>query len=190
MVAHIVQRVLSASAGLDTPAGWTKLNSDQTMGSPPGANSHRSAAFYKVADAGDVAASDFTWTFAGGTAGSSTGAIQAYYNIETATPVDASSTMQGTANTNSIDATAVTTNYTNDMIVAVYGEHTDFTFTPPGGCTERYDFAKGNQLSAMGCDMIQAAAGSTGVLTATLTGNDNRRTAKVIALRKNTVDCP
>ncbi|MGE4130778.1 MAG: hypothetical protein AB7F86_04025 [Bdellovibrionales bacterium] len=188
MVAHVAQRGGSSGTVLDTPTGWTKLASDELMGSGGGSNSQRSAFYYKVATAGDVAATDFTWSFSGAT--NSIGGIQAYNNADPLGPIDDSSTMSDTANIGTIDGTAVTTKYTGDMIVVMYAENGNLTFTPPGTFTERYDLANGTQISAMGADELQSAAGSTGTLTATLSGNDNRRTAKIVALRKDTLNCP
>lgn len=188
MVAHVAQRAGSTGTTLAVPSGWTKLDSDQMMGSAGGTNSQRSAAFYKVADAADVAGANFTWTFSGVT--DSVGGIIAYSNVEPSDPIDASSTMQGTSNINTIPATAVTTRYTNDMIVVMYAENGNGTYTPPASFNERFDFANGTQISAMGADLIQAAQGTTGTLTSTLSANGDRRTGKVIALKKNTLNCP
>lgn len=188
MVAHVLHRQGGTGTTLDTPAGWTKLDSDQMMGSAGGSNSQRSAAYYKVATAADVAAVDFTWTFSATT--NAIGGILAYRNVETADPVDDSSTMTATANINSIAANAVTVEYARDMIVALYGENGNLTYSPAAGFSERFDFANGTQISTMGSDQIQTALGSSGTITATLSGNGDRRTGKVVALRKNTLNCP
>ncbi len=187
LVAHVVMRATNTGSALPTPAGWTKIGTDLLMGTGGGANSQKGTAYYKVADAADIAAGSVSWDFA--SASEVAGGIHAYRNVDTAAPVDDSSEMSATTNANSIAATAISTTAARGMIVAFYAINQGYTLTPDTGYTIRHSDSHSNRVSSMGADLLQEASGSTGTVTAALSNNQNRRSARLMGLKQKTT-CP
>lgn len=187
LVAHLVMRATNTGSALPTPTGWTKLGSDLLMGSGGGSNSQKGVAYYKVADAGDIAAGNVTWDFASDSEVAA--GIHAYRNVDTSNPIDDNSQMSSTGNISTIPASSITTTTNRAMVVAFYGINQGYTLTPDTGYTQRHSDSHSNRVSSMGADWLQATAGATGAITADISNNQNRRSARVIGLRQKTT-CP
>jgi hypothetical protein len=161
------------------PPGWTlvrRIDNDNTVG----------LAIYRKIAANEGAS--YTWTLS--LSESVSGGIQAYAGVDTTTPIDVEAG-QPTPFGTSHSTPSVTTTGPNEMLVTSFMVNSTTTFTPPGGETERYDVASGDTTSE-GNDQPQAAAGATGIKTATA-GDVGVGAAHILALRPQaggrTVDC-
>jgi len=187
MIAHVVMRGTNTSLALPTPAGWTKLGTDLLLGSGDGTNSQKGTVYYKVAVAGDIASGSVSWNFA--SASEVAGGIQVYRNVDTSTPIDDNSEMASTANSSTIQAPAITTTANRAMVVAFYGINQAYTMTPDTGYTLRYSDQHTTRVASMGADSLQAASGSTGGVSATLSAAHTRRSGRLVGLRQKST-CP
>ncbi len=163
---------------LTAPPGWTlvrRIDNGTDVG----------LAIYRKIAANEGAS--YTWTLS--LSESVSGGIQAYAGVDTTTPIDVEAgqpTPFGTAHS----TPSVTTTGPNEVLVTSFMVNATSTFTPPGGETERYDVASGDTTSE-GNDQLQAAAGATGVKTATAFAA-GLGAAHILALRPQatkTVDC-
>ena len=163
-----------ASASITPPTGWTLVRRiDNTA---QGA-SNSMATYRRVASSSEPAS--YTWTVNG--VDYITGGIQAFYNIDTTNPIDIENG-QPTPSSLSHSTPSVTTTVPNAMIVTAHALENSTTWTSPSGMTEGYDVNFGTH-SIQGAYMLQAAAGATGVKTATAASNPDQGTAHILALR-------
>ena len=178
--------VLNGSAAVlnSEPSGWTLIASTSNDTNV----SLRS--YYRIATAADTSTSTYLWRFLGQT--TAEGAIIPYAGASTTNPIDASSENIGFGTL--ATTTTITTGGTNEKVVALFaidvGKSSEAgnyfsTSTTPYGMTKKYDLAHtpfGPSIAAM--EVTQAAAGSTGSASTTISGNKARNwAAHMIALR-------
>lgn len=155
----------------NTPSGWTQIQA---------ATSGRSlAAFYKVAEAGDVGAGTFTFSTTG--SGAKGGRIFRISGHATVSPIGASSI--GTqANSTTVSATAITPAADNSLIMILVGASSAGSGRTCSGYalatssptfTEHYeDQWDGNNNFISAASGTRSASTSTGTASATLDGSD------------------
>ena len=155
----------------DTPSGWAQIQA---------ATSGRSlAAFYKIAEAGDVGAGTFAFSTTG--SGAKGGRVYRISGHDTASPIGASSV--GTqANSTTVSTAAITPAAASSLIMILVGAssggaartcsgYTLATSSPT--FTEHYeDQWDGNNNFISAASGIRSAATSTGTASATLDGTD------------------
>lgn len=175
--------VSPSSMTIVAPAGWTLINRvDQAAGT-----SNSQAVYQRVATASEPAA--YTWGFSGGAITGTAGGVITYRGVDTVTPIDAfggNTTVSGTSHT----ANSINTTVDNTMIVSTHSFSSSETWTPPvapAGMTEQVDVASLATPNASGIslamnDVLQAATGATGNITATAAGNADTGVAQIIAL--------
>jgi hypothetical protein len=111
MIVNLAQGNNNSTA--PTATGWTLIDG-MSLG---GASSRYGAVLYKIATAADVSASNFVFTM-GASTNSASGAIVAFYNINTTTPFDVSSgTISVQASQTSVSASSKTTTTANTAIL-------------------------------------------------------------------------
>jgi hypothetical protein len=104
--------------------------------------------------------------------------VSDYYNVNKASPIDASSAIDSGATTKPSTA-SITTTSPGDMLVAFFQDANNVTWTAGSGMTKRFDY-DGNE----GQDAIQAAAGATGPKTVTNNDQFNGATAAILVALK------
>lgn len=175
MIAAIGMRPHTAT--LTVPSGWTLIR--RTDNTASGA-SNSLAVYRKVATASEPVS--YVWNPTGDT--HAVGGIQAFYNVDTANPIDVESG-QTTPFGLSHPAPSITTTVANAMIVTAHTFESATTWTPPAGMTEGYDIKYGGQ-SIEGNHVLQPTAGATGTKTATAAADSDDGVAHILALRPGT----
>jgi len=111
------------------PAGWTALDNGQAPN-----NAASLGVFYKLATSSEPANYAFTW----GAGEQAVGAIMRYSNIDTANPIDVTSGITATGNSNFPTSPDITTNSPNTTVVyayaadSKYGENFQGPYNPTG----------------------------------------------------------
>ena len=167
-----------ASATITAPAGWTLVRRVDNNGVGDGQNSL--AVYRKVA--GSSEPSSYSWDVAG--AFGAAGGIQAFFNVDTANPVNVENG-QATAASLSHATPSVTTTVGNTMLVTAHTYASATTWTPPTGMTEAVDTMAGGQALEASY-VLQPAATSTGAKTATANGvaaDEDLGATHILALR-------
>ncbi len=172
-----------STTGIAAPAGWTLINRvDQAA-----ATSNSQAVYYRIATSSEPAS--YTWTFSGGAISGTAGGIITYRGVDTASPIDASGG-NTTASSLSHQANSINTTVANTMVVSIHSFSSSEAWTPPvspAGMTEQVDITSAGTLPADGIslgmfDVIQATAGATGNITATVGANADTGVAQIVAL--------
>jgi len=171
--------VSANSPTITPPPGWTLVR--QTNNTATNANSL--VVYRKVATSTEPV--NYTWTFSASTG--SAGGIQTFFNVDTANPIDVENgqtTPSGTAHA----TPSVITTVANTMLVTSHTFSSSRTWTAPGGMTESFDVASIAPNNAAGQSIegnrqVQAAAGATGVKSATVGGNADVGVTHILALR-------
>jgi hypothetical protein len=167
---------------ITAPPGWTlvrRINNGVGIG----------LAVYRKVAANEGAS--YTWT--DNLAQEMSGGIQVYTGVDTTTPIDVEAG-QPTPDATVLSTPSITTTGANEMLVTSFAILQPTTFTPPAGETQRYQVLStggGDTTTSEGNDQLQAAAGATGVKTAT-TADNGLGAAHILALRPQagrTVDC-
>lgn len=146
---------------VSAPAGWTTVATG--IGTGTGVNA---GCFWKKADSSDVAASNFTFTYASNSL-IGTGEIHRINGQHLTTPVNASAS----ASTTVIDPVvpAVTTTATNCLVFALVGHSHALaqSHAPPASHVEQTEFSDTNvtQIASTTYTRVFAAAASTGTAT-------------------------
>jgi hypothetical protein len=173
--------VRPSSATIIAPAGWTlvrRINNAST-------NANALAVYRKVAS--DQEPGSYAWALSG--ASYAVGGIQAFFNVDTANPIDVEMG-QATASGLGHPAPSVTTTVAPTMLVTSHTFASARTWTPPAGMAESYDQSSGaagtNGQSIAGSRALQAAPGATGVKTATAAADADAGNAHTLALRPAT----
>ena len=172
-----------SAATITAPAGWTQvLRTDKDT-------NISLISYWKVA--GTSEPSSYTWFVDNQT--TAEGGITPYTGVDISNPIDASAgnTGYGTLAT----TTSVTTNLVNDQVVALLAtdlgksNSANAYFTTPIGMTEKYDVTNTPFGPSTAQDeMLQAAIGSTGSKSSTISGNKPTNwVTQTIALRMQTV---
>ena len=144
---------------ITAPSGWT-LVSPVTTGTDL-----TKATYWRFVGANPPAS--YTWSFSVSSAAS--GVVLAYSGVDQAQPVEASSSQ---ANASGVAIAAPSVNVSaGSMLIGFFGTATNATFTPPTGMTERGDVAASGatKVASEAADLRFAAAGSSGIRTATAT---------------------
>lgn len=154
-------------SGLTPPSGWTQLDSDNATGGA----SFNNTVYWKLAVAGDVSATNFTWT-AGDALSPFCGGISAYRDVDQTTPIDGVASSADTTTTNPVTGTSLVT--TQPALVVHYrtirvasATISTFTATGTGSANERTDF--GNHGASTSYAMAWYDSGTT-VVAGTITG--------------------
>jgi hypothetical protein len=172
-----------SAATITAPAGWTQIlrtDNDTNLSL---------VSYYKIADASEPGS--YTWSIDHQT--TAEGAITPYRGIDATNPIDTSAgnTSFGTVAT----TTSVTTSSANDEVVTLFAadigksNNAGAYFTTPAGLTEKYDITNTPFGPSTSQDeAIQAAAGSTGSQSSTISGGKSRNWAtQTIALHMKPV---
>lgn len=171
--------VQPSAAVLTPPAGWVLIRRTDNAG--PTSNSL--AVYRKLATGAEPAS--YSWTVAGGSY--TVGGLQAYYNIDTAAPVDVEAGQTTPSNTTHATP-GVTTTVARAFVVASHTYASSRNWTPPTGMTESFDRRSGGAAgptgqSIEGSRVLQAAAGATGAKTATAAADADAGVTHILALR-------
>lgn len=144
----IAYTVNLTGAAITPPAGWVNISS-QVSGV-----ALRLQADRLVAGASEPASYTFT--------GASTGTIAAYSGVDNTTPVDVSS-LDGAGGAGTPTAASLTTTAANEMLVAGFADTATVTWTAPTGMTQEAPLPVTTSSNVMVSDVIQVAAGASGV---------------------------
>jgi hypothetical protein len=152
------------------PSGWTLIRQD-------GSTSDQAAGlYYRVA--GTAEPTSYTWR-ASASVGF-TGIIVAYSGVDTTAPINVSGGQTGT--TSGANAPSVTTTAANDWLVGIWSAwNNNVSLTTPSGMTLRQRYSGGDPLLVS--DKSLAAAGATGIQTASSSSSPAFWTGQVVALR-------
>ena len=171
-----------STAVITAPAGWTLIRRIDNAVVP--ANSL--AVYRKTAGAGEPA--NYTWTF--DTSTGSSGGIQSFGGVDTTTPINIE-LGQTTPSALTHATPSITTTVGNTMVVTAHAFSSAASWTPPAGMTEAFDVASvavpfGGEHSMEGNFVFQAAAGATGVKTATASNDLDGGNTHILALQSGT----
>lgn len=170
----IAQEVLSSSgsATITPPANWASIRVD-------GYSNLESALFWKIADAADVAASNFTFTTVDTQV--NRGTITAWYGHDSTTPINASEG-QGNAASTTITSDGLTPGVASCVIClfcSVRDKNTQNNYAiatnNPASWAEAYDLPYDNAYADLGLSLGYATrpeTSATGNGTATTSGSD------------------
>lgn len=172
MIASIVVNGGSA-VGITPPSGWTQIaRTDNDV-------NVTLVTYWKAASASEP--SSYSWVL--NTQTRAVGGITRYSGVSTTNPIDASSGNTGFSN--SATTTSVATADPNEEVVAIYGTDVNKTLGTPAGMTQEYaqtHTTLGPTIAAN--DVLQTAAGSSGVNTSSIDPHASRYwVAQQIALR-------
>lgn len=146
------------------PAGWTLVR--RMDNANPNANS---LVVYLLVAGGSEPA-NYQWTF--NTSTGAAGGIQTFSGVDTTTPINVENgqcTLAGSCATLTFShaTPSVTTTVANTMVVTAHALYSAANWTPPAGMTEGFDTGNFGTHSTEGNWVAQAAAGATGIKTAT-----------------------
>jgi hypothetical protein len=168
-------------------SGWTVI-SGLKYGEGTGSDDEWwGTVLYRIATAGDVSATDFTFTL-DSDADDGVGGIIAYSGVDNVTPFDVASGTLSTANSDDLAAAAKTTVTANAAVVMVglVGDnrtYSGWSTTSPGSLTEVME----DDLNSSNLDMsvgaawaLKATAGNTGAGAAELSANESDFNASML----------
>jgi galactose oxidase-like protein/glyoxal oxidase-like protein/Kelch motif protein len=177
MIASIGVR--SSTATITAPAGWTlvrRVNNSR-------ASANALAVYRKVA--GAVEPDSYSWTLARST--HAVGGIQSFSGVDTASPINVEG---GRATTSALThpTSSLTTTVTNTVVVTAHTFSSAANWSPPAGMTEGFDIATPAPPNSTGQAIEgnwvrQAAAGATGIKTATASSHADGGNTHILALR-------
>ncbi len=182
--------VLSDTVTINTlPSGWTHNVTRINTGSNP---DNKLATYWKVADAGDVAASSFQWGLSGNAAAYA--GIARYDDVVATGGNPIANTTTNPATDTSLnqdqtpDALSVNTTAPGQYVTAIFAlEDATTIATGPSGMSALYNRARTtgtNPARLAAYDVSQAAAGASGAKEIDLTGNAQARwVAQTLALK-------
>ena len=163
---------------LTPPSGWTQINSTSNNGG------YALADFYHFALSTDP--SSFSWTFSGSTQAIAT--ISDYSGVDSTSPLDVNGLGVDSANTTSHTAPTLTTNYPDDMLVAIWSyEAATTTSSFPTSMAVDWNTSDSGPHSDIGTSaahVLIGTAGSTGTNTA-VSGKSTVSIMHSITLRAN-----
>ena len=170
--------VTPSTAVVSAPPGWSLVRRIDNAS----ATSNSLHVFQKAATGAEPA--DYEFSVSG--VDFAVGGIQAFYNVDTVSPIDVDAG-QTTVSATTHTAPTITTTVPNAMLVTSHTYAASRTWTPPGGMTEGFDQPNGANSatgqSVEGNYQALGTAGATGVRTATAAGNADRGNAHALALR-------
>lgn len=149
----VAQIIIAPQRTITPPGGWTRI---RVIDSGP---NFRSVSFYRITSGAEPASYTFSWTGsflgASGAIAVYSGVYPAVLEIENGVDIPA---------TDTFDTPSVVATRGNSLVVTQFGIDAfgGNTWTTPAGMNERYDIDNGDN-SHCGDDVVQAAAGATGV---------------------------
>lgn len=183
MVAHLYKQA-SSSPTIDTLSGWTSLLNTANGNS-------RTSVQYKIADSGDVAASNFTFT-GGGTDAFMSGAIWRITGTAS-TPIDTNSTLNTWSGTSADIAMGITPARASNLLLILVGgsgigSDSDFSgyaiATSNPSWTEAYDVNGTSNLSQIaGAYAIRPEITATGNVSFSSSGSASAGQACIISIQ-------
>lgn len=170
----MVAKLTCGTAGVT----WTSPGGAWSSLWPAGGSGMSAAGFYKVADSGDVAATDFTFTASSGV-NFAAGIIAIYDDAGGTVTLDVAD-QQDTSSGTSHAAPSVTTTQANTLLVTGHaldnGAGSANSWTADGAMDERVDVSlAGNSASVLLATQAVAGTGATGTRTATSTQSASGR---------------
>jgi hypothetical protein len=172
----VISTRLYASSTITAPSGWTLVRRDSSTTS-----GGLSQAVYVRAASAETGPYSWRW----GSSVSAAGAILAYSGVDATSPVLAASGLIS-RNTTSIRAPSVTTGASGAAIVGLWANNGQTNTAPPTGLTERFELetsGSSRDVTLMGADRIQPAAGPTGDLVAASDTKNQLAVGQLVALR-------
>lgn len=144
--------------------------------------------YYKITGGSEPASYVFTFS----PSAKATGGIVRYTGIDTASPIDLSSTNNSGATSNtSVVANTITTSGQQEIVLGIFGSTARTTFTAPTGMTEAFDVQNGTSANAGPtievAAVTQATMGATGNKTATAAAS-GRWGGQQVAIKPAPVD--
>jgi hypothetical protein len=160
---------------MTAPTGWTLVRTDVN------GSTMRLSTYQRWAVSGEPAT--YAFMFSKSTSAASAGVV-AYRGVHPTTPIDAHGGQLNASSSIRATAPTITTTVARTTLIASFGSASNVTVTPPTGMTERYDrlSAGSSKVAVTGDDQPLAAAGNTGVRTATLSKSTSS-IGQLIALR-------
>jgi hypothetical protein len=179
MIASIT--VQTSATVVTPPVGWTLVRQTDNATAPTG-----SLYVYRRV-AGGAEPASYTWTTTN--LAYAAGGIQSFSGVDTTTPIDVENGA-ATASALTHATPSVTTTVASTMVVTTHAIASSATWTPPAGMTEAFDTAvltvpNANGQAIGGNYVAQAAAGASGVKTATASNNADPGITHILALRPN-----
>jgi large repetitive protein len=175
----VLSKFDNSLVSITPPAGWHLLRRTDVIQT---AYDCYMFSYYKIADNSDLAASYYSWTWTANIGNTyAIGGITHYSGVDPNNPVDLSAAAQGSVSfpsgANTATAPSVNTNWPNDRVITFFASSTNLAasgFSTPEGMTERFEYGMTvDNLhyypSLAVDDMVQAAPGSTGARTTTMT---------------------
>ncbi len=169
-----------STATVTPPSGWTLVRRVDNAN-----NAEHSLVIYRRAVAADEPA-DHTFTFSASTG--SVGGICCFAGANTSAPVDVDDG-QNTGSGLAHATPSVVTSATDEMVFTAHAMSSASSWTPPAGMAEAFDarstVATGaTGICICGCFAVQAAAGATGVRTATAAGDADVGNTAIVVLER------
>ncbi|HKQ26474.1 MAG TPA: DUF6701 domain-containing protein [Burkholderiales bacterium] len=158
--------ITPSTAVITPPAGWTLVRRDNQAV----ATANSLAIYQKIATGAEPAFYDFTVA----TTDFAVGGIQAFFNVDTTTPVNVQAG-NATASASTHTAPTVTPTVPNTLLVTSHTYAASQNWTPPAGMTESFDIRSGAAAAAGQAvegnfQYIAAGGAATGTRTATAAG--------------------
>jgi hypothetical protein len=171
--------VRPSTATITAPAEWTlvrRINNASAV-------ANALAVYRKVA--GAVEPGSYSWTLSGST--NAVAGIQSFSGVDTASPIDVENG-QTTASALTHPTPSVDTTVANTVLVTAHTFSSSATWTSPAGMTEGFDKATWPPPNSAGQAIVgswvrQAAAGATGIKTATASNDADVGNTHILALR-------
>lgn len=165
-------RQKKTTATVTAPTGWTGLRTDGTEA--------RSSLYYRVATASEPT----EYRFAVSVAADLEGHILRYSGVSTTSPVDkhALATNSGNASGTTVDAPSLVPTVAGTTYVAIWSSRFfETTVAEPAGMTERSESSGITTLAT--ADQSQTGTSATGIRTATISAESDRRIGQAVLLR-------
>lgn len=185
MVAQVVTILDNSGDVINTPSGWTKIGSEVKVNTSGPTYLHQ-CLFWKIADSGDTAASNFSFTFT-----SSIFFNGAIYRISghSATPID--NNASGTTQDNgSFSAAGFTPTYADEGFIifgsSFNGDSTAGSYaiaTDNPTWTEDYESTSSGNRGIFAASATRSAATATGNFSFTAAGASPDTTGQMIAIK-------
>src|SRR5262249_18353806 len=152
-----------SAINITAPTGWTLLaRTDNDV-------DVSLITYWKVAGASEP--SNYTWAI--NTQTRAVGGITPYSGINGSSPIDSFSENIGFSNR--ATAAAATAAFSNEEVVSVFATDVTKSFSTPAGMTEKYELSNGSLGPTVASDeVIQAAPGTVGSKSSTISGNKSR----------------
>jgi hypothetical protein len=186
MVAQVVTIIDNSGDVINTPSGWTKIGSEVKLNTSGSTYLHQTL-FWKIADSGDTAASNFTFTFTSSTFFNA--AIYRVSGMNTVNPIDqnASGTVADNAN---FSASGFTPTYGDEAYI-IFGANFNGNGTASSYAiatdnptwNEDYESSSSGNRCIVGASAIRSASTATGSFSFSGVGAGNDTVGHMIAIK-------